>query len=139
MAEHHIRHQRQFGRPRDARDLVRRGAWASIELFGRQAPMAQSRSHRSEARGARAHAGTWTVVAVLLAAAVVGTLWVPFYNRSTPALGGFPFYYWYQLLWIPIVAVLSGLSYVLVKRTERRPAGPASPTAPPNPGQGEVS
>jgi hypothetical protein len=79
------------------------------------------------------------VVAVLLAAAVVGTLWVPFYNRSTPALGGFPFYYWYQLLWIPIVAVLSGSAYVLVRRIERAPARSASPAAPPNPGQGEVS
>ena len=101
--------------------------------------MAQTRSHRSDARQPRAHAATWIVVAVLLAAAVVGTLWVPFYNRSTPALGGFPFYYWYQLLWIPVVAVLAGLAYVLVKRTDRTPAGPASPATPPNPGQGEVN
>jgi uncharacterized protein DUF3311 len=103
--------------------------------------MAQIRSHRSEARRPRAHAATWIVVAVLLAAAVVGTLWVPFYNRSTPELGGFPFFYWYQLLWIPIVAILSWASYLLVKRIQRdtaREAG-AAPAPAPRPGQGEVN
>jgi hypothetical protein len=69
---------------------------------------------------------------------VAGTLWVPLYNRSTPALGGFPFYYWYQLLWIPIVAVLSGTAYLLVRRIQRdRAAG--SPGATPGPGEGKVS
>jgi hypothetical protein len=71
---------------------------------------------------------------------VVGTLWVPFYNRATPAIGGFPFYYWYQLLWVPIVAVLSGLSYLLVKRAQRGSAADSSgPGAAPRSGQGEVS
>jgi hypothetical protein len=103
--------------------------------------MAQIRSHRSEARRPRAHAATWIVVTVLLAAAVVGTLWVPFYNRSTPELGGFPFYYWYQLLWIPIVAILSWVSYLLVKRIQRGSGAPASTDGAPAPrsGQGEVS
>jgi hypothetical protein len=70
---------------------------------------------------------------------VVGTLWVPLYNRSTPALGGFPFYYWYQLLWIPIVAVLSGLAYLLVKRIQRdQGTGSADATEAPRSGQGGV-
>jgi Protein of unknown function (DUF3311) len=103
--------------------------------------MAQPRSLSPAARSPRAHAGTWIVVGVLLAAAVVGTLWVPFYNRATPALGGFPFYYWYQLLWVPVVAVLSGVSYLLVKRTQRDPGGGAPPgtAPPPRSGEGEVS
>ena len=33
-------------------------------------------------------------------------LWVPSYNRLEPALGGVPFFYWYQLAWILIGAVL---------------------------------
>ena len=37
---------------------------------------------------------TWGVVGVLLAAAIIGTLWVPIYARSMPALGPFPFFYW---------------------------------------------
>jgi hypothetical protein len=33
-------------------------------------------------------------------------LWVPSYNRLEPSLGGVPFFYWYQLAWILIGAVL---------------------------------
>ncbi len=58
---------------------------------------------------------TWAAITVLLLAALVGTLWVPFYARSTPKIGDFPFFYWYQLLWVPIVAVLSWLAYLLIR------------------------
>jgi len=57
------------------------------------------------------HRGIWTVIAVLLAAVLVGTLWVPFYNRTTPAWGGWPFFYWYQLLWVIVGAVLTAVVY----------------------------
>ena len=32
----------------------------------------------------------------------VAMLWVPSYNRIEPALGGIPFFYWYQLAAIAI-------------------------------------
>ena len=38
----------------------------------------------------------------LLLLPYLGLLWVPFYNGTDPALFGFPFFYWYQLLWVPI-------------------------------------
>ena len=38
-------------------------------------------------RAPRRHSGIWIVITVLLAAALIGTLWVPFYNHLTPALG----------------------------------------------------
>jgi hypothetical protein len=63
---------------------------------------------------------TWTIVGVLLAIGVAGTLIVPIYARVTPKAGAFPFFYWYQLLWIPLVAILSGVCYLLVRR-----AGPS--------------
>ena len=64
--------------------------------------MAQPRSEPSHARSRTStHRGIWTVIAVLLAAVIVATLWVPSYNRTAPALGGWPFFYWYQLLWVP--------------------------------------
>ncbi|HEY2574849.1 MAG TPA: DUF3311 domain-containing protein [Streptosporangiaceae bacterium] len=70
---------------------------------------------------------TWAAITILLLAALVGTLWVPFYARSTPKLGDFPFFYWYQLIWVPIVAVLSWLAYLLINsgrahRGHRRPS-----------------
>jgi hypothetical protein len=67
---------------------------------------------------------TWIVITVLLLASIVGTLWVPFYARAAPKLGDFPFFYWYQLMWVPIVAVLSWIAYLLIGRG--RPAAPAA-------------
>jgi hypothetical protein len=92
---------------------------------------------QSQSRPARTHRGIWIVIAVLLAAALIGTLWVPFYNHLTPALGGFPFFYWYQLLWVPIVAILSALAYLL-SRVGRRGNAAASAQAP-GPGRGEAN
>ncbi len=46
-------------------------------------------------------------------------LWVPAYNRLEPALGGIPFFYWYQMAWIVITAVLTFIVYRLERRGER--------------------
>jgi hypothetical protein len=45
-----------------------------------------------------------------------------------------PFFYWYQLLWVPISAALSGVAYWLVTTEDRRRraavrAGAADPDA----------
>jgi hypothetical protein len=41
----------------------------------------------------------------------VATLWVPFYNSVEPRLGGVPYFYWYQFLWIILGATLTGVVY----------------------------
>jgi hypothetical protein len=41
----------------------------------------------------------------------IAILWVSSYNRLTPELFGFPFFYWYQLLWVVLSAALAGLIY----------------------------
>ena len=53
--------------------------------------------------------GPWSL---LLLVPFVALLWVPFYNFSEPALFGFPFFYWYQLLWVPITSVLIYIVHV---------------------------
>jgi hypothetical protein len=58
---------------------------------------------------------TWGLVTILLGAAIAGTLWVPIYARSGPKLGPFPFFYWYQLIWVPVTAVLCWVCYLLLK------------------------
>jgi hypothetical protein len=98
--------------------------------------MAQPRSEPTHARPRnRPNWIIWTLIAVLLAAVLIGTLWVPIYNRTTPALGSFPFFYWYQLLWVPVVALVSWLAYLLSKRawrdTTAPPAAPAGGLAAP--------
>jgi hypothetical protein len=48
---------------------------------------------------------------VLLLIPFVAVLWVPWYNRIEPAIGGVPFFYWYQLLWIVLCAVTCLIVY----------------------------
>jgi hypothetical protein len=55
-------------------------------------------------------------VAVLLAIGIVVPLLVSTYDQAEPRLFGFPFFYWYQLLWVFLAAGLCGLSFWLLKR-----------------------
>ena len=59
------------------------------------------------------------VAGVLLLAGIVLPLWVRSYARQTPRLWGFPFFYWYQLAWVFIAALLVGSAFALVTRDER--------------------
>ena len=65
---------------------------------------------------------TWTAVTVLLAIAILGTLWIPLYARSAPKLGPVPFFYWLQFIWVPATAVLCWISYQLLRTRPDRPA-----------------
>jgi hypothetical protein len=65
----------------------------------------------------------WTIVVVLLVPAVVLPLLVGVYDRTDPELWGFPFYYWFQFLLIPVAAVLTTTAYWLT-RTEDPPTTP---------------
>lgn len=60
------------------------------------------------------------VVAVCLLAPFAGLMWVGSYAKVEPALLGLPFFYWYQMLWVPISAVLTVIAYRLVRREEAR-------------------
>ncbi|MBV8149312.1 MAG: DUF3311 domain-containing protein [Candidatus Eremiobacteraeota bacterium] len=51
----------------------------------------------------------------LLAVPFVGTLLPPIYNHSQPALFGLPFFYWYQLAWVPATAALLGVFIALTR------------------------
>jgi hypothetical protein len=48
---------------------------------------------------------------LLLAVPYFALLLVPLYNMSEPSLFGFPFFYWYQMLWIPGTSFLLYLVY----------------------------
>lgn len=48
---------------------------------------------------------------VLLIIPFIATLWVPFYAGTSPELGGIPFFYWYQFLWVIITAIITAVVY----------------------------
>lgn len=53
----------------------------------------------------------WSPIYLLLLVPLIGTLIPPFYNSEAPKIGGMPFFYWYQLLWIPISVVCTWIVY----------------------------
>jgi hypothetical protein len=57
---------------------------------------------------------------LLLLVPFVGALWVPFYNAAEPRLGGFPFFYWYQLAWIGVGEVLTAAVYFATRSPPSR-------------------
>lgn len=68
------------------------------------------------------------LTAVLLAAPLVGLLWVSSYARDEPRLFGFPFFYWYQFAWVFVAAATTSLAYQIVVRHERRRRADATTT-----------
>ncbi|MBS2963889.1 DUF3311 domain-containing protein [Actinocrinis puniceicyclus] len=70
------------------------------------------------------------LAAVCLIAPFVAMLWIPSFNKTNPKLLGFPFFYWYQLLWVIITAVLMIVAFVAMNRdrTQRRGAQTSSGT-----------
>ncbi|MEV7355932.1 DUF3311 domain-containing protein [Kitasatospora sp. NPDC091276] len=50
---------------------------------------------------------------------IVATLWVSSYDKTDPDVGGVPFFYWYQLLWVPVSAVFTVAAYLLINRDEK--------------------
>ncbi len=54
------------------------------------------------------------IAGVLLVIPVIALLWVSSYNRETPRLWGFPFFFWYQFLWVFLCAGLTYAAHRLV-------------------------
>jgi Protein of unknown function (DUF3311) len=96
------------------RSLKMRGGNFGEFVMVRHSPVTKSKAKRPAVKVA---------VAVMLTVAIAGALWVPIYAHSLPKLGDFPFFYWYQLILVPVTAILCWLCYLLL-RTRR-----AAPTA----------
>jgi Protein of unknown function (DUF3311) len=55
--------------------------------------------------------GGWNWWYLLFVIQFVVALWPPFYNKAEPYLLGIPFFYWFQLLWVLVSAVLTAAVY----------------------------
>jgi len=53
----------------------------------------------------------------LLLVPLVGTLIPPIYNSEDPTFIGLPFFYWYQLVWVPLSVLFTAIVY---RKTRRR-------------------
>ena len=68
------------------------------------------------------HNGTgWSWWYLLFIIQFVAVLWPPFYNQAEPSWIGIPFFYWYQLLWVLIGAVLTAIVYFATEHQPRAP------------------
>ena len=71
--------------------------------------MTETGDHRLSARDK-------TTAGILLAIPCLALLLVPIYARSGPHLLGFPFFYWYQFLWVFLAAGFTHAAYVVIQR-----------------------
>jgi hypothetical protein len=60
--------------------------------------------------------GTKIVAGVLLLIPMIALALVPTYSSETPKLWGFPFFYWYQLLWVFLASAFTWAAYVVITR-----------------------
>ena len=67
--------------------------------------------HRHEAPPA--NKGLLALAGVLLAIPIVALLLVGTYAKVEPKLAGFPFFFWYQFLWVFICSALTWTAYRL--------------------------
>jgi hypothetical protein len=64
----------------------------------------------------RPRASLWRLLLLL---PVIAVLAVPVFNRTGPSLWGFPFFYWYQMLWVVLCSVAAGVVFLIEDRGDR--------------------
>ena len=63
---------------------------------------------------------------ILIVVAIALPLAVPIYARTTPKWGAFPFFYWYLLVLVPVIAILCASTYLLLRTKPAHGAAAAS-------------
>jgi|HubBroStandDraft_6_1064221.scaffolds.fasta_scaffold1713016_2 hypothetical protein len=58
------------------------------------------------------HRNAWNWLLIVPALALA---FPAIYSRPTPELFGFPFFYWYQIAWILISAMITGIVYFVTE------------------------
>ena len=76
-----------------------------------------------------AHPITSIAIFILVATSICCTLIVPIYAHITPKIGDFPFFYFYLLAYMPLVAIALGLAGRLQRRLATQADGGSDPEA----------
>lgn len=61
---------------------------------------------------------SWLLILLLIPFIVM--LYPPFYNDLQPTFIGIPFFYWFQLLWVIITAIIMAIVYFAGNRANNR-------------------
>jgi Na+/proline symporter len=56
------------------------------------------------------------VTGILILIPMVALAVVPLYTKHDPTLFGFPFFYWYQILWVFLASVFTYTAHRLIQR-----------------------
>jgi hypothetical protein len=93
---------------------------------GQERKVACAEPFRDERRGGQmsqqntssqlSHKPKWSWWYLLFVIQLLAVVWPPFYNKIEPTFAGIPFFYWYQLLWVIIGAVLTAIVYFVTDR-----------------------
>lgn len=67
--------------------------------------------------------GKMVLAGILLLIPIVALMAVPTYARTEPTLFGFPFFFWYQFVWVFLCSAMTWTAYKLTLSARRRPEG----------------
>src|SRR6266568_7948279 len=68
-----------------------------------------------------AHPVTSAIIAILILASIFFAVYVPLYASATPMVGDFPFFYFYLLIYMPVLGVVMWIVITLQKRLRAGP------------------
>ncbi len=71
-------------------------------------------SSTAHVKKAKRNPSTWLMLLVPYLALCFPKL----YARATPELFGFPFFYWYQFLWVILTSTILGIVYLRLRERE---------------------
>ena len=63
-----------------------------------------------------AHPVTSAIIVILVGGSIFFTIWVPLYGSITPKIGSWPFFYFYLLAYMPVVAIALWIAMLLQRR-----------------------
>lgn len=64
--------------------------------------------------------GLLVAAGILLAVPVIALAWVGSYNKVEPSLAGFPFFFWYQFVWVFLCSAMTYSAYRLIRAARSR-------------------
>ena len=82
-----------------------------------------SRSQGDQVVGSPTNKTLMAAATILLLVPIVGLLWVSSYARAEPVVAGFPFFIWYQFVWVFLCSACTAAALRLIRIARPRRRG----------------